>query len=165
MRQTSFTHITPYLTSASRKQVESKSNKPTSRNVLHTPTLPNFRHQQMAGLQTHISFVQPPSERASRDNVHYTTHSFVRNTISMASFSLFLCHFSRQDAYLQRGRARRISIFVTLQQSPSNLYHINTPKHQQPTHPTKNNNSKTTRLSASCRGNFLKNTNCDNNST
>ena len=46
-----------------------KSNNPTSRNVLHKPTLINFRHPQTTGLQAHISCVHTPSKRTSRGSV------------------------------------------------------------------------------------------------
>ena len=98
-----------------------QSNNSTLRNVLHTPILPNFRHQKITGLQAHILFIHTPSKQISRVKTHNT---FVRNTINMSFFSSFRPICSRRDACLQKREARWTSAFLALQQSPSNLHHM-----------------------------------------
>ena len=96
---TPLTFIPKHLTSASPKPVDTKS----THNVLHTPILPNFRHSQTTELQAHILFVRTPSEHILHDN-GITRNAFAKSIMSVSSILSFACHFSRWDAYLQRGR-------------------------------------------------------------
>ena len=112
--QTLSTLTTQHLTSASHKLVETKSNNPTSRTVLHKPTLINFRHPQTTGLQAHISCVHTPSKRTSRGSVVISHNTwFCEENNEYAIILVFSLSFLSTRCLPAKGGGRVDLRFVT----------------------------------------------------